>query len=69
MSELKKKPVPPLPEGALVASVAQAAFLLGCAPALVRKKIEDGTLQHLQLGRRILIPIKNIQALVESATK
>lgn len=42
----------------LTLTIPEAAEALGISPWLVRRAVRDGTLPHIQIGRRVLIPRK-----------
>jgi excisionase family DNA binding protein len=50
---------------ALVRTVPEAASLLGVSRALGYKLVREGTLRHIRLGRRIVVPYKAIQELLD----
>ncbi len=54
-------PAEPQPAGPRL-SVAQTAELLGVSRWLVQQAVRDGSLPHVRLGRRILIPRARVLA-------
>ena len=48
-------------------TVREVAEMLGVGKRLIEKMIWSGELEHLRLGRRILIPAEAVEALVASA--
>jgi excisionase family DNA binding protein len=59
--------VPPGGEGRLVLSIPEAYQALGIGETTLRQLIASGQLPVLRLGRRVLIPISAIEALVSQA--
>ena len=54
----------------LFVTAAEAGELLGgISTALVYKLVKEDRLQHLKIGRRIMIPVTAINALVENEVK
>ena len=54
----------------LFVTAAEASELLGgISTALVYKLVKEDRLQHLKIGRRIMIPVTAINALVENEVK
>lgn len=54
----------------LYVTAAEASDMLGgISTALVYKLVKEDRLQHLKIGRRIMIPIIAINALVENEVK
>jgi excisionase family DNA binding protein len=49
----------------LVRTVPEAASLLGVSRALGYKLVREGLLRHIRLGRRIVVPYKAIQELLD----
>jgi excisionase family DNA binding protein len=49
-------------------SVANTALMLGISKQFVHKLLKEGKLRHSRLGRRILIKLSDIEAMLE-ATK
>ena len=58
----------PGPGGAcrLVLSIPEAAAALGVSDDLVYELTHRGELPHLRLGRRVVIPVRAIEALVDA---
>lgn len=53
-------------EGAsLVRIVSEAAALLGISRALAYRLVKTGRLRHIRLGRRVVVPYRAIQELLE----
>jgi len=53
----KKEPEP------LAVNFKQAAFLLGVKEPTIRKHVRLGTIPHVRVGRRVLVPMKAINDL------
>lgn len=51
----------------LVRTVAEAAEMLGISRALAYRLVKTGKLRHIRLGRRVLVPFKAIQELVDES--
>lgn len=51
----------------LAVTVPEAARLLGVSAALVYEMIARGELKALRLGRRLVVPIASLRALIEAA--
>lgn len=49
-----------------LASVAQVAAVLGCAPGLVRKRLRDHDLAYVKVGRYVRIPRAAVRAYLVS---
>ena len=57
-------------EEKLFVTAAEAGKLLGgISTALVYKLVRENRLQHLKIGRRVMIPVTAINALVENEVK
>jgi excisionase family DNA binding protein len=54
-------------DGRLVLSVTEAARLLGISRALAYELVARGELPSLRLGRRIVVPRRALEALLEAA--
>lgn len=52
----------------LALGVKETASLLSLHPNSVRKLLRDGALPHLRVGRRVLVPVAGIEALLEGKT-
>jgi excisionase family DNA binding protein len=53
----------------LVLSVSEAARLLGISRAHAYELVARGELAHLRLGRRVVVPMRVIEQLIESAAR
>lgn len=49
-------------------SIRQTAQALGLCPNSVRALIKTGQLSHVRAGRRVLVPVASVKAMVEQAT-
>jgi excisionase family DNA binding protein len=52
-------------EGRLTVTVAEAAELLGISRGLAYELIQRGELPAMRLGRRIIVPVRAIEALLD----
>ena len=55
------------PDERLTVTVAEAAKLLGIGRALAYQAAETGDLPTVRVGRRILVPLARLKAMLESA--
>jgi excisionase family DNA binding protein len=60
MSVESKQPVAPQPKQLFV-SVDEAAILLGISAHSVRNHVRDGKLPSVRLGRRVLLPLRQLR--------
>lgn len=52
-------------DGKLVLSKPEAASALGISPRMIDRFLESGRLKPVRIGRRVLIPRKQIEAIAE----
>ena len=55
-----------LPDGRLAVSVQNAALLLDCSEKHVRRQIKDGVLRAVPFGRKVLIPMGELERVLAS---
>ncbi len=51
----------------LVRTVSEAATLLGISRALAYRLVRKGELRHIRLGRRVVVPYRAIQEMLDGA--
>ncbi len=51
----------------LVISVEEAAHALSCSRGLAYRMVREGTLPHMRIGRKVVVPVRSIERMIEAA--